>query len=82
MKIKYDKKKYHLKKTQTHPDEFQFNLIPKRRTCKLCGKGFESNGQEFLTWTDDNGFLRSGYFCRKDLVKVNQVLKEIKYRKI
>jgi hypothetical protein len=66
MKIKYDKKKYHLKKTQTHPDEFQFNLIPKRRTCKLCG----------------NGFLRSGYFCRKDLVKVNQVLKEIKYRKI
>mgnify|MGYP003155683870 CR=1 FL=1 len=34
------------------------------------------------SWTDDNGFLRSGYFCRKDLIKVNQVLKEIKYRKI
>ena len=80
MKIKYNKEKYHLEKTQNGVDEYQFNLTPKRRTCKLCGKGFESNGKEFLTWTDDNGFLRSGYFCRKDFVTIKKVLKEINRR--
>ena len=80
MKLKYNMKKYNLEKTQNGVDEYQFNLTPKKRNCKLCGKEFESNGREFLTWTDDNDFLRSGYFCKKDLITIKKVLKEVNRR--
>ena len=77
MQVQCDKTKYKVKRRQISTDEYQFNVIPRKRTCKLCGKGFDSNGNEFITWTDDNGYLRSGYFCRKDFVLISKAIKLI-----
>ena len=77
MKVQCDEQRYKVIKTQKGTDEYQFNVVPKIRTCKLCNKGFESNGNEFITWTDDNGYLRSGYFCRKDFVLIKKAIKLI-----
>jgi hypothetical protein len=77
MKIQYNKEKYSMKKQQIAIDEYQFNLIPKKRNCKCCNKRFDSVGKEFLTWTDDNGFLRSGYFCKVHYILIKKALKEV-----
>ena len=78
MNININENKYNITEREIDSDCFQYTITPKRRTCKVCKKGFESNGREFLTWTDDKGFRRSGYFCREHLIMVNKVLKEIR----
>ena len=80
MNININEKEYNVEETQIETDVVQYMVTPKKRNCKLCGKEFESNGREFLTWTDDNDFLRSGYFCKKDLITIKKVLKEVNRR--
>ncbi len=77
MQLNIDKDKYKVSKKQIGVDEYQFNVVPKIRTCKLCKKGFDSYGKEFLTWFDDDGFLNSGYFCKKDFILVSKAIKMI-----
>ena len=78
MNININEKKYNVDKTQVESDCIRYIVTPKKRNCKLCNKTFSSTGKEFLTWTDDKGFLRSGYFCRKDFILIKKVLKEIR----
>ena len=77
MQIQCDTNKYKVKKTQIGVDEYQFNVIPKKRNCKLCKKSFDSKGKQYLTWTDDNGYLRSGYFYKEHYVLVAKTLRLI-----
>lgn len=77
MQIKVNEEKYKVKKTQIDTDEYQYNIIPKKRNCKLCKKVFESNGNEFIIWTDDDGFSRTGYFCRGCMYLMKKYLKLI-----
>ena len=78
MNININESKYNVEKKRVERDCFQYTMIPKKRNCKLCNKTFSSTGKEFLTWTDDKGFLRSGYFCKKDFILIKKVLKEIR----
>ena len=78
MIINIDDSKYKVKEKEIQRNTIQYMVTPRKRTCKLCNKGFNSNGKEFLTWTDKKGFLRSGYFCREHLILVNKALKEIR----
>ena len=77
MKVQCDEQHYKVIKKQNGVDEYQFNVVPRKRICKLCKRSFESNGSEFISWTDDNGYLRFGYFCRKDFVLIKKALKII-----
>ena len=78
MIINIDDAKYKVKETQIESDSYQYLITPKKRNCKLCKKVFESVGSEFICWTDDNGFSRSGYFCREHFKLIHKVLKEIR----
>ena len=78
MKLNINENKYNVKKKKIFTDSYQLTITPKKRNCKLCNKTFSSTGKEFLTWTDDKGFLRSGYFCKKDFILIKKVLKEIR----
>ena len=78
MNININDSKYNVERKETERDCFQYTITPKKRNCKLCNKTFSSTGKEFLTWTDDKGFLRSGYFCKKDFILIKKVLKEIR----
>ena len=82
MNIKINKEKYNVKKRDIGIDEFQYTITPKRRTCKLCGKGFDSGGSKALSWTDDNDFYRIGYFCRTHYRLVKKVLIEKKRKRL
>ena len=78
MIINVDDNKYKVKERVIESEVTQYIVTPKKRNCKVCKKRFDSNGKEFLTWTDKEGFRRSGYFCREHLIMVNKVLKEIR----
>ena len=41
----------------------------------MCNKAFESTGNETLSWYDDDGFYRIGYFCKTDYIIANRYLK-------
>tara|TARA_R100001244_G_scaffold130414_1_gene102550 strand:- start:231 stop:482 length:252 start_codon:yes stop_codon:yes gene_type:complete len=53
-------------------------LRPKKRNCKVCGKQFQSNGNEVIYWKGKNKESLFGYFCKKHYVEAKQLLKEIK----
>jgi len=78
MKLNIDENKYFIKKRQTSADSFDILVTKKVRTCKVCGKGFESKGEQCLGWTDDDGFYRIGYFCRQHFGLVRRLLTEKK----
>ena len=77
MKINIDDAQYKVNKTTLGDNEYQYNVTPKKRNCKLCSKSFENNNNGLICWTDDNGFYRSGYFCREHFVLIKTALKEI-----
>ena len=80
MKINFDEKNYRIEKKQTGPDEYNIIVTPRKRNCKYCCKSFDSIGTEFITWKDDNNYLRSGYFCKRHFVTITKALKIIKSR--
>ena len=77
MKINIDEKKYKVKRKEGFQGNFSYTATQKKRTCKACGKGFESTGNETLSWYDDDGFYRIGYFCKTDYINVSRYLKEM-----
>ena len=78
MNININEKKYNVDKTQVESDCIRYIVTPKKRNCKLCSKSFQNNNNGFITWTDDKGFRRSGYFCREHYLLIKKALKEIR----
>ena len=78
MKINIDEKKYKIEKRKGFQGDFSYKVTQKKRTCFVCKKGFDSVGNETLSWYDDEGFYRIKYFCNADYVYVNRFLKETK----
>ena len=78
MQINIDDNKYKVKVEHIDSEKYQYVVIPKVRNCKLCKKGFESTGSEHINWTDDNGYARTGYFCKSCMCLVRRALKLIK----
>jgi len=66
MKLNINENKYNVKKRKVDADSYQLMVTPKKRTCFACKKGFDSVGTETLSWYDDEGYYRIGYFCNKD----------------
>ena len=77
MKIDINEKEYNIKKRQVDADSYQLTITPKRRTCCICKKGFDSVGNETLSWYDDEGYYRIKYFCNKDYRIVKKLLTEV-----
>tara|TARA_R100001594_G_C3971848_1_gene247963 strand:- start:2 stop:253 length:252 start_codon:yes stop_codon:yes gene_type:complete len=75
MKLNIDEKKYKIEKRKGFQGDFSYKVTQKKRTCKACGKGFESTGNETLSWYDDDGFYRIGYFCKTDYINTSRYLK-------
>jgi len=78
MKIYINVNKYNIKKRQVDTDSYDLIVTPKKRTCCVCKKGFDSVGNETLVWYDDEGFYRIGYFCKQHYIFVKKVLTEKK----
>ena len=78
MNININEKKYNVDKTQVESDCIRYIVTPKKRNCKLCNKSFQNNNNGFITWTDDKGFRRSGYFCREHYLLIKKALKVIR----
>ena len=78
MKIDINEKEYKVKKRQVDTDSYQLTITPKRRTCFVCKKGFDSNGTETLSWYDDNNYYRINYFCNEHYKLAKRVLTENK----
>ena len=77
MNININEKKYKVKKRQVDTDSYQLMITPKKRTCCVCKKGFDSVGKETLAWYDDEGYYRIKYFCNKDYRIVKKLLTEV-----
>ena len=75
MKLNIDEKKYKVKKREGFQGDFSYNVTQKKRVCKVCNKAFESTGNETLSWYDDEGFYRIGYFCKTDYINASRYLK-------
>ena len=78
MKIDVNENKYNIKKRQVDTDSYQLMITPKKRTCCVCKKGFDSVGKETLAWYDDEGYYRIKYFCNKDYRLARMLLIETK----
>ena len=78
MKIDINEKKYKVKKRQVDTDSYDLIVTPKKRTCFVCKKGFDSMGTEILSWYDDKKYYRIGYFCRQHFGLVRRLLTEKK----
>ena len=76
MKLIINENKYNIKKRQVDTDSYQLMVTPKKRTCCVCKKGFDSVGNETLAWYDDEGYYRIKYFCNKDYRIVKRLLIE------
>ena len=79
MKRKYvfDEKKYKVK--ESNEDGCIYIIArPKKRNCKYCTKQFESVQSEILFWKDNNGYQRSGWFCKEHYSVVRTLLNEHK----
>ena len=82
MKIDINEKKYKVKKRQVDTDSYQLTITPKRRTCCICKKGFDSVGNETLSWYDDEGYYRNQYFCNKCYRLARRLLIETKRKSL
>ena len=78
MKIDINEKKYNIKKRQMDTDSYDLIVTPKKRTCFVSKKGFDSNGTETLSWYDDNNYYRINYFCNEHYKLAKRVLTENK----
>ena len=78
MKINIDENKYYVKKRNTESDSYQLTVTPKKKTCFACKKGFDSVGNETLSWYDDEGFYRIKYFCNTHYRLARRLLIETK----
>ena len=82
MKLNINEKKYKVKKRQVDTDSFDLIVTPKKRTCCICKKGFDSVGNETLSWYDDEGFYRINYFCNKCYRLARRLLIETKRKSL
>tara|TARA_B100000214_G_C23814430_1_gene556551 strand:+ start:248 stop:499 length:252 start_codon:yes stop_codon:yes gene_type:complete len=78
MKLNINENKYNVKKKKIFTDSYQLTITPKKRTCFVCKKGFDSVGNETLSWYDDEGFYRIKYFCNKHYRLARRLLVESK----
>ena len=78
MKINIDEKKYKIEKRKGFQGDFSYKVTQKKRTCFVCKKGFDSVGNETLSWYDDEGFYRIKYFCNEHYRLARRLLVESK----
>jgi len=78
MKLNINENKYNVKKKKIFTDSYQLTITPKKRTCFVCKKGFDSVGNETLSWYDDEGFYRIKYFCNTHYRLAKRLLIETK----
>mgnify|MGYP003318695560 CR=1 FL=1 len=78
MKLNINENKYNVKKKKIFTDSYQLTITPKKRTCFVCKKGFDSVGNETLSWYDDEGFYRIKYFCNTHYRLARRLLVESK----
>lgn len=78
MKLNINENKYNVKKKKIFTDSYQLTITPKKRTCFVCKKGFDSVGNETLSWYDDEGFYRIKYFCKTHYRLARKLLIETK----
>ena len=78
MKIDINEKEYNIKKRQVDTDSYDLIITPKKRTCFVCKKGFDSMGTETLGWYDDNSYYRINYFCNECYKLAKRLLTEKK----
>ena len=69
---------YKISKTTNYDGTISIVLTPKKRNCKACGKQFQSNGKEVLFLKGKNNEDLFGYFCKKQFVEANVLLKDLK----
>tara|TARA_R110002012_G_scaffold312353_1_gene522988 strand:+ start:321 stop:572 length:252 start_codon:yes stop_codon:yes gene_type:complete len=75
MKLNIDEEKYKVRKREGFIGNYSYDVVKRKRVCKVCNKAFDSNSKETLTWYDDDGFYRIAFFCKTDYIIAKRFLK-------
>ena len=73
--MKIDTTNFNIREVTQYDGTTKIVLAPKKRSCKVCSKQFQSNGREFLLWTTKDNYTISGWFCRKHFIQANKLIK-------
>ena len=70
-----DTTKYNIVNQINSEGEIVITLYPKVRNCLYCTQQIKPKVADFITWKDDEGKWRKGYFCREHSKVVTKLLK-------